>query len=142
MDTAAELDFASLHEGDAFEHAYVIEPVVYEAFLTAFCDRSPLHVDDDYAKERGFERRVMHGSLLNGFVSHFVGMCVPGRRALLLSVDLQYANPSYLGDALTLHATVAQKVDAVRVVVLHVRFHNDTRGTTVAKGRVQLAVAP
>ncbi len=140
-DRAADLTFEDLREGDAFEEPYSIEQGVYDAFVAASNDRSPLHVDDAYARKRGFEAKVMHGTLLNAFVSHFVGMRVPGRRALLLSVDLHYVKPSYMGDRLTLRARVAQKVEALRAVVLHVEIHNETRGVLVGRGRVQVAVA-
>jgi acyl dehydratase len=139
---AADLSFEELREGDTFEERYVIEPSVYEAFVAASGDRSPLHVDDGYARQRGFEGRVMHGTLLNGFVSHFVGMRVPGRRALLHSVDLRYLSPNFLRDELVMRAKIAQKIDSVRAIVLHVEFRNDTRGTLAARGRVQVGVLP
>lgn len=138
---AADLDFDAIREGDTFQRGYRINPAVYEAFLATFGDHSPLHVDEAYARDRGFEGLVMHGSILNGFISHFVGMHVPGRRALLLSVDLHYSQPSYLGDQLTLHASAVQRVEAIRAVVLHVRFFNETRGVQVARGRVRVGFA-
>jgi 3-hydroxybutyryl-CoA dehydratase len=137
---AAELTFDDVYEGDTFEQTYVIDSAVYEHFLAAFSDYSPVHVDQNYARAQGFTGRVMHGTILNGFVSHFVGMRVPGRRALLLSVDLQYTTPCYLGDQLTLRACLAQKVDALQAIVLHLQFHNDTQGITAARGRAQVQV--
>jgi 3-hydroxybutyryl-CoA dehydratase len=141
-EAAADMSFEDLREGDEFEEPYAIVPAAYEAFVAASGDRSPLHVDDDYARARGFPERVMHGALLNAFVSHFVGMRVPGRRALLQAMDLQYLKPSFLGDRLILRATVAQKVEAARAIVLHVKIQNETRQAVVARGRVQVGIAP
>ena len=84
----------------------------------------------------------MHGAILNGFVSHFVGVRFPGRRSLLLSVDLRYASPSYLGDTVEITAVVAQRVDAQQVVVLRLEVKNLTRGTRAANGRAQVKIAP
>lgn len=137
---AADLSYASIAEGAAHTRRYAITPAVYEGFLGAFEDRSPVHVDEAYARDRGFDGKVMHGAILNGFVSHFVGMCFPGRRALLLSVDLRYAAPCYLGDVVELQATVSQKVDAQQVIVLTLRIQNVTRGTSAARGRAQVSV--
>jgi acyl dehydratase len=137
---ASDLSFESLSEGDAFEGAYVIEADVVEAFLRAFDDRSPIHVDDEYARRRGYPSRVAHGALLNGFLSHFVGMRVPGRRGLLQAVDLQYTMPCFVGDALKLRVTVLQKSESTRTVVLGLTFHNDTRGTIAARGRAQVGI--
>ena len=117
---------------------YVITPKVYEHFLAAFDDYSPVHVDEGFAKSRGFSGKVMHGSLLNGFISHFVGMYFPGRFSLLLSVDLRFSNPSYLGDTIHLEAVASQKMDARNILVLDVKLSNTTRGQLAARGRVQV----
>src|SRR5262245_32705646 len=122
-------DFA---EGFTIQQSYELSQHVYEAFLSAFDDRSPIHVDPDYARAAGFEGRVMHGAILNGFLSNFVGMVFPGQRALLLSADIRYLAPSYLGDRIDLIATVAQKVSSQRVAVLNVKF--DKSGSLVANG--------
>jgi acyl dehydratase len=138
MEPANCLSFADLAEGMQVERSYTVTPLVYENFLRAFDDRSPIHVDADYAVLAGFDGPVMHGTILNGFVSHFVGMVFPGANSLLLSVNLRYASPTYLGDTLELRAKCAQKVDSQRVVVLHVTLFNQTRGRPAATGRVQV----
>src|SRR5436190_1875392 len=98
MEPARIISYHELSEGMTHQRQYSITPDVYENFLRAFNDRSPIHIDADVARSRGFADRVMHGSILNGFVSHFVGMVFPGANSLLLSVDLRYSQPCYLGD--------------------------------------------
>lgn len=119
---------------------YVITTEVHKHFLAAFQDQSPMHMDDDFAKARGFAGKVMHGSVLNGFVSHFVGMYFPGKLSLLLSVDLRFSNPSYLGDSITIDATVSHKLDAHKVIVLDTTLTNTTRNCLAARGRIQVMV--
>jgi acyl dehydratase len=117
---------------------YIISPEVYDHFLRAFDDRSPIHVDGKYAESCGYPGPVMHGSILNGFLSHFVGMYFPGRFSLLLSADIRFAQPSYLGDTIRLEARVSQKLDVSRVVILDVNFQNITRDYLAARGRIQV----
>lgn len=136
-----DLSYESIREGTGVARQYTIAPEVYARFLEAFEDCSPIHVDDAYARERGFQGKVMHGAILNGFVSNFVGVHFPGRRALMLSVDLRYANPSYLGDVLEIRARVVQKVDSRQVILLTMQLENLTQGTLAANGRVQVAIA-
>lgn len=124
--------------GAKIEQSYVINRENYQKFLEAFQDYSPVHVDDEYARAAGFAGRVMHGAQINGFLSHFVGMIYPGRRSLLLAVDLRFLQPSYLGDKLQLVAETSQKVDAKKVIVLDVVFKNLSQNTIVARGRVQV----
>lgn len=119
-------------------HNYVISTEVYEGFLATFHDHSPIHVDETYALESGFSGKVMHGTLLNGFLSHFVGMVFPGRLSLLLATDLRFVQPSYLGDVIRLEAVVSQKLDVRQVVVLDATFTNLTRDCLAARARVQV----
>jgi len=132
--------YRDIVQGAVREHAYVITPAVYQRFLEAFEDRSPIHVDSAFAMARGFAGPVMHGAILNGFVSHFVCMVFPGPASLLLSADLRFSQPCYLGDVLNLEAKVAQKVDAHQVIVLHVSFFNRTRQYVATTGRLQVQV--
>lgn len=140
MPSDSNLSFEKIAEGMTVERDYTLTSAVYEAFLTAFDDRSPVHVDDDYARASGFRERVMHGAILNGFLSNFIGMHFPGRQALWLSVDLRYLAPTYLGDVLNLRAVVAQKVESQRVLVLNIIIRNQTQGVISARGRVQVAL--
>jgi acyl-coenzyme A thioesterase PaaI-like protein len=82
----------------------------------------------------------MHGAILNGFLSHFVGMRFPGGRSLELSVDMRYVRPSYLGDRVRLEGTVIQKVDSRSIVVVDLLYRNLTQNVIVARGRVQTAI--
>jgi acyl dehydratase len=108
--------------------------------LDAFQDHSPLHVDEDYAKSRGFAGRVMHGSVLNGFLSHFIGTWFPGRFSLLLAVDLRFSQPSYLGDMVRLETVVSQKMDSRQIVILDATLANLTRNQLAARGRIQVMI--
>ena len=123
---------------DQVEREYVISPEVSGHFLAAFGDYSPIHVDDAYARACDFPRRVAHGAILNGFLSHFVGMYFPGRPGLLLSVDIRFAQPCHEGDTVLLKAVVAQKLDARSVIVIDLLFNNVTQNRIAARGRAQV----
>ena len=120
------------------EYAYVITREVYEHFIAAFGDVSPLHMDDAFARELGFPGKVMHGSILNGFISHFVGVILPGRRAILQSVSVEYRAPSFLGDRILLQSKLTQKVESLRVLILGITLKNLTREEIAAKAKVQV----
>lgn len=130
--------FESLAEGMHMTAEYVISTSVYESFLRAFDDTSRIHVDDAYARSRGFKGRVMHGGILNGFISHFAGVRVAGENGLLQSVDIQYKNPSYLGDTIIIDAQVVQKVEAVKVVVMKLVLQNTEQGITAATANIHI----
>lgn len=130
--------YADIAEGQRETHHYAISPAVYEHFLAGFRDVSPIHVDETYARSQGFGGRVMHGSILNGFISHFIGTWFPGRFSLLLAVDVRFSQPSYLGDAIRLEAVVSQKMDAKKILILDVTLTNLTQKHLAARGRIQV----
>ena len=132
--------YADLYIGQRESAEYRITREVYGHFLDAFHDYSTLHVNDAYAQEFGYASKVMHGSIINGFLSHFVGMVFPGRYSLLLSANLSFSHPSYLGDVVRLEAVLAQKVEVRQIVVLHVKFHNLTSNCLAARGQVHILI--
>lgn len=140
QDPARECEFSDIQEGSETTWDYTISQGIYDLFISAFGDRSPLHVDAVYARGAGFPDWVMHGTILNGFLSHFVGMVFPGRSAMLLSADLRYLQPCFLGDDLRLTATVAQKVESRGILVLHLRFTRKPDGTAIAAGKAHVMV--
>jgi NAD(P)-dependent dehydrogenase (short-subunit alcohol dehydrogenase family)/acyl dehydratase len=56
-------------------------------------DHNPLHVDAAYAATTEFGRPIAHGALLAGFVSRILGMHIPGRRSVILSMNLRFPKP-------------------------------------------------
>lgn len=140
MSSANNYAFAQIIAGFKTQRDYTISESVYDAFVSVFNDRSPIHIDDAYACNAGFRGRVMHGGILNGFLSHFIGMHFPGSRALLLSTDVRYSKPSFLGDEIRIEAEVTQVVESHKILVMNVTFRNLTQCIPVARGRVQVGM--
>jgi 3-hydroxybutyryl-CoA dehydratase len=130
--------FEDLPLGTRFRKQYVIGEDVYRRFLDLFGDASPLHVDDQAAISCGFPAKLMHGAILNGFISEFVGMNFPGKRTLELGVEIHFVKPTYVNDVLELEATVKERLESRQVLVLQFRFRRDT--TMVANGRITVMI--
>lgn len=140
LNQARTFTFADISIGDKHSYSYVITADTYKKFLEAYEDFSPVHIDEKYAKSRGFAGLVMHGAILNGFISHFIGMYFPGKFSLLLAVDLRFANPSYQGDTIQLESTVTQKLDSRNILVLDLVLHNSTQTNVAARSRIQVMI--
>lgn len=122
--------------GRSAQHSYQVEHRIFVSFLECFGDFNPLHVDPPYAQSQGFPRNIMHGAMLNGFLSHFIGMIFPGKYTLLLSSEIHHQSPFFEGDTLLLESKVAQRVDAERILVLHFSFTREA--SEIAKGRLMI----
>lgn len=127
-------------EGQSTERRYAITQAVYEQFLAAFGDTNRLHTDDSFAQSRGFRARLMHGAILNGFISHFLGVHFPGDASMLHSLQTQFKSPCYLGDEILLQATVTHVSAAVGVILLDIDLTNLTRRRIAAKAKVQVGL--
>lgn len=132
--------YHDIREDQKIRFKYRFDETIFGHFLEAFQDTNPLHTDDDYARLSHFKKKVMHGAILNGFLSHFIGVVFPGKFSLLHSIHIQYKEPNYIGDEITVEARVAQKVDALKVVVLDVNVLNLTSGQTSAKAKIQVGL--
>ena len=126
-------------KGTKFLRKYIITEMVYNGFISVFGDRNPLHVDDDFARGKGFKSRVMHGNILNGFISHFVGECLPLKDVIIHSQEIKYYNPVYLNDILQLSVEVEDYFESVNTVEMQFYFHNQD-SLKIAKGKLSIGL--
>lgn len=128
-----------MKKGDVFTLTFTVSDQVYQNFIELFRDRNPLHVDDDYAARKGFRERVMHGNILNGFISYFVGEGLPEKNVALVSQDITYVKPVYRGDELVFRAEVDDVHESVGIVEFKYSFVN-SENVRVAKGTIRVKV--
>lgn len=53
-------------------------------------DKNPLHLDEEYAKQQGFEGRIVFGKLVQSYLSRLAGMYLPGKYSLIVSTEVYY----------------------------------------------------
>lgn len=128
-----------MQKGDKFERDFKVTETVYNSFIQAFNDCNPLHTDEQFAKEKGFAGKVMHGNILNGFVSYFVGECLPDKNVMIQTQEIKYSLPVYLDDVLHFYAEVDDVYESVNTIEFKFYFKN-SEGKKVAKGRVQIGL--
>jgi 3-hydroxybutyryl-CoA dehydratase len=125
--------------GDRFVENFEITPELHSGFIALFGDRHPLHTDPIYAKSLGFGSVVVHGNILGGFLSYFVGECFPERDVMILSQNVKFPQPVYLNDRLRLDVEVRDVHESVNVVELECKFSNDD-GKLVASVRMNIGI--
>lgn len=126
-----------LQENQTFTHKFKVDDRVYNGFISVFEDRNALHTDEVFAKNKGFQSKVMHGNILNGFLSYFIGELLPTEDVMILSQTINFKNPVYLDDVLNFEAVVTDQSEAVLVNTISFKFINaDLK--TVASGKIQI----
>lgn len=125
--------------GQTYKHQFTINESVYNGFINTFKDKNPLHTDQEFAKSKKFEDVVMHGNILGGFVSYFIGEGLPVKNVIIHNQEIKYFNPVYLNQTLDFTATVTDVVEAVQVLIFDFIFRNAT-GLKIAKGKIQIGL--
>jgi len=138
MTSAREIAFEDLSPGVSADISWTAEVAEIESFANLSGDRNPLHMDGAYARERGFADRVAHGFLLGAKVSALIGMFLPGRRCLLVEESLNFPNPVYPGDEVTLSGEVMDTHTDLALVSLKIRGEKKDEGgaQSVVRGNV------
>lgn len=132
-------EMSPMRRGDAFIHSFAVSHSVYSGFVATFNDRNPYHVDDEAARAKGFAGRIMHGNILCGFLSYFVGEQLPVKSVVIQAQEIQFHRPVYLNDVVTLHADVADFFESVMTAEIRFRFENQ-HGVKVAKGKLRVGI--
>ena len=125
--------------GDIFSGHYTVTEKVYKGFIDIFSDNNPLHTDRDFASKYGMSDVVMHGNILNGFLSHFIGEALPVKNVIIHTQSINFYKPVFLNDVVELQAEISEMHEAVKAVVFKFTFRKIS-GERVAKGNIQIGL--
>jgi acyl dehydratase len=102
-------------------------------------DDNPLHMDDSFARARGFQGRVVHGALLISYISRMIGVHLPGKGCVWQSLNIKFHAPCFIDDTVEIKAVVDQVSSAVNVIVLAVTVDNVQTGLNLVKAKLQVS---
>jgi len=102
-------------------------------------DYNPLHMSEEYASSTSFKKRVCNGMFLASFFSRLVGMYLPGKHALHISQSLNFVNPCFIGETITVEGKVIDKSPATKIIKLETTITNES-GKRIIDGKAQVIV--
>ena len=102
-------------------------------------DANPLHMNEEYASSTSFKKRVCSGMFLSSFFSRLVGMYLPGKHALHISQSLNFVNPCFIGEMITVEGKVVDKSPATKIIKLETTITNES-GKRIIDGKAQVIV--
>ena len=103
-----------------------IDEALMNDFAKISGDFNPLHMNEEYASTTNFGKRVCHGMLLASFVSQLVGMHLPGKNSLYFSQTLNFRNPCFIDDTITISGEILEKKSNMRLITIQTTIHNQT----------------
>ena len=84
-----------------------------QSFAEMSGDRNPVHLDEEYAENSRYKKRIAHGLMTASFFSALFGTKLPGEGCVYVSQSLKFKRPVYIGD--TVIATVeVTNVDQIK----------------------------
>jgi acyl dehydratase len=96
-------------------------------------DLNPVHLDSDYAASTAFGKPIAHGMLCGALISATVAMNFPGPGSIYRSQTIKFSKPVFINDELSIHISVKEKQDRLKLVTLSCVIKNQ-HGKTVASG--------
>ncbi|MBV8197298.1 MAG: MaoC family dehydratase [Candidatus Eremiobacteraeota bacterium] len=95
-------------EGASASLTHTVSAADVEAFAKVTGDQNPVHLDEAYAAETRFGRRIAHGMLAVSYISAILGTKFPGPGTIYLSQSVSFLAPVFLGDTITATVTVSK----------------------------------
>jgi len=123
--------------GDSVQLTKTFGDAEVQKFVELTGDRNPLHVDEAFAARTRFKRRIAQGILSASLISTCIGMHLPGTGAIYLDQTLRFVKPVYVGDTVTLTATVSHIREDKPVLTLATIWTNQ-QGQTVIEGEAHV----
>ncbi|MFB6178587.1 MAG: CBS domain-containing protein [Halorientalis sp.] len=94
--------------GDTVSFTKTISDADVRSFADASGDTNRLHLDDEYAAQTRFGRRIVHGTLVSSLISASLAR-LPGV-TIYLSQTLSFLRPAHVGDRLTAVCEVVERL--------------------------------
>ena len=87
-----------------------------QQFAALTGDVNPIHLDENYAKQTRFGRRLVHGMLVASMFSKIFGTTFPGSGCIYLSQEIKFKHPVYNGDEVQAEVIV-KLIDIQRSII-------------------------
>ena len=130
--------YDEIKKGYSFQFNEKITEEMMTLFLELSGDTNPLHCDRNYALEKKMKDRVVYGMLSSSFYSKLVGVYIPGKYCLLQGIKIQFNNPLFIGDEITVNGKVVDKDDTFKI--LKIKANIKTFDKTISKAEIMVGV--
>jgi acyl dehydratase len=138
MAHARQLTLSDLSEGTKASVVFKVDAQQMRQFAEISGDFNPLHTDESFARQKGYEGPVVYGALLIAKVSQLIGMQLPGRDSVWGSLALDFRRPLFVGQEAEVEGTVTSVHPATGMVELALAVR--ANGKLLAKGKAEVVL--
>ncbi len=105
-------------EGDSFSFERFISADDVQHFAEVVGDSNPIHLDEEFAANTSFKKRIVHGAFLAGLISKVLGMDFPGEGTIYISQNSVFKRPVFVDSTVKVEVKVLQVNAEKRRLVL------------------------
>ena len=117
MTTISNTPYSALEVGQKASFEKTIGERDIQLFAAMSGDRNPVHLDAEFARGTLFKERIAHGMLSGALISAAVACTLPGPGTIYLGQTMKFARPVKIGDTITVHVEILEKLPKNRVRV-------------------------
>lgn len=118
-----------------------ISKTITEADIILFSgismDINSVHLNEEYAKNTIFNKRIAHGILVAGLISAVLGTKLPGEGSIYLGQTLEFLKPVYIGDTISAEVEIISIVENKSIYILKTICKNQ-KDEIVIKGEAKI----
>ena len=100
-------------------------------------DINSVHLNEEYAKNTIFNKRIAHGILVAGLISAVLGTKLPGEGSIYLGQTLEFLKPVYIGDTISAEVEIIGIVENKSIYILKTICKNQ-KDEIVIKGEAKI----
>lgn len=108
-----QIPLEEIEIGMEVSYSQTITDADIKAFSGISGDKNPVHMDDEYAKNSRYKKRIAHGMLSASFFSALFGTKIPGEGCVYISQSLKFKRPVYLDDTV-IASVIVTNVDLAK----------------------------
>ncbi len=117
--------------GDTFSVSKKITDQLIRQFADVSGDYNPIHLEEDFAKDTRFGKRIAHGMLTASFISTLLGHGLSVRKIVYLGQTLKFKHPAFIGDTVTAIGTIKSIREDKPVVTIETTCENQDNVTLI-----------
>jgi|SRR3989338_1579005 len=92
---------------------------------------NPLHISDNFARGKGFDKQLIYGILLASKFSYLLGMLLPGKNSICLAQTLNYHRPVLAGEKFYFKGKVLAKSNSTKVIEIKTELFDADKNLAV-----------
>ncbi|WP_448535524.1 MaoC family dehydratase [Pseudothermotoga sp.] len=133
------MKFSEVRIDQEYSVSFTISDEMVKTFAEITGDKNPVHLDEGYAKNTRFKKRICHGMLVASMISKVLGMDFPGPGTILVKQQLSYRAPVFVGETVKVHVKVIDKKEEKQRLILQTNVIKSD-GTVAIEGQAEVLI--